>query len=151
MKNDDMETMLDGINPPKPEGITHQEVLKIPLLRYRRSSKAGLLLLILPLIVAATSLLKRELGLSSPVLKSIGGIISAVDGNPVLSFLIPLIVLGLPLTAMIMNLLAFSHFTYVRERKELLVTLKYRPVNIGITLFSFVLLLFFFMPDVLSF
>lgn len=151
MKDDDMEAMLDGINPPTPEQIRHQEELKIPLLRYKPSSKAGLLLLILPLIVALTSLLKRELGLSSSLLKSIGGLIAAVDGNPVLTFLIPVVVLGLPLMAMIMNLLAFSHFTYVRERKELLITLKYRPVNIGIVLFSFALLLFFFMPDVLSF
>lgn len=151
MKNDDMETMLDGINPPKTEQITHEEELKIPLLRYKRSSKAGLLLLTLPLIVALTSLLKRELGLSLPFLKSIGSLIAAVDGNPVLTILIPLVVLGLPLAAIIVNLLAFSHFAYVRERKELLITLKYRPVNIGIVLFSFALLLFFFMPDVLSF
>lgn len=151
MKDDDIESMLDGINPPKTEQITHQEELKIPLLRYKRSSKAGLLLLILPLIVALISLLKRELGLSSPLLKSIGGLIAAVDGNPVLTVLIPLVVLGLPFAAIIMNMLAFSHFAYVRERKELLITLKYRPLNIGVVLFAFALLLFFFLPDVLSF
>lgn len=151
MNEEDLETMLNGINPPKPDQITHDEELKIPLLRYKRSSKAGLWLLTLPVIVAVTSFLKHELAISSPILNGIGGFIAAVDGNPVLSFLIPVVVLGLPCTAMIMNLLAFSHFAFVRERKELLVTLKYRPVNIGIFLFSFALLGFFFLPDVLSF
>lgn len=151
MKNDDVESMLSGINPPKPEQITHQEDLKIPLLRYKRSSKAGLWLLVLPLIVAVTSLLKHDLAVSWTIVKSIGSFIDAVDGNPVLTFLIPVIVIGLPCTAMVMNLFAFSHFALVKERKELLVTMKYRPVNIGIFLFSFAILVFFFMPDALSF
>jgi hypothetical protein len=151
MKNEDVEKMLSGMNPPKPEQITHQEDLKIPLLRYKRSSKAGLWLLILPMIVAVTAVLKHVLAISSPFVNGIGSFIAAVDGNPVLSFLIPVIVIGLPCTAMVINLLAFSHVALVKERKELLVTIKYRPVNIGIFLFSFAILVFFFMPDVLSF
>ena len=151
MKNDDVESMLSGINPPKPEQITHQEELKIPLLRYKRSSKAGLWLLVLPLIVAVTSLLKHELAVSWTFVNGMGRLIAAVDGHPVLTFLIPVIVLGLPCTAMVINLFAFSHFALVKERRELLITIKYRPVNIGIFLFSFAILVFFFMPDVLAF
>ena len=52
---------------------------------------------------------------------------------------------------MVINLFAFSHFALVKERRELLITIKYRPVNIGIFLFSFAILVFFFMPDVLAF
>ncbi|MGB2867723.1 MAG: hypothetical protein WBD36_04685 [Bacteroidota bacterium] len=151
MKTTDIEKMLSGIDPPKPERMTHQEELKIPLLSYKRSSKAGLWLLILPIVVAVTSILKHELAISSTILTGIGNFIAAVDGHPVLSFLIPVIVIGLPCTAMIINLLAFLHFSVVKERKELLVTIKYRPVNIGIFLFSFAILVLFFMPDVLSF
>jgi hypothetical protein len=151
MKKEDVETMLSGIDPPKPEPITHQTELKIPLLSYRRSSKAGLWLLILPVIVAVTSILKHIVAIPSPFVSGIGSFIAAVDGNPVLSFLIPVVVVGLPFAAMIMNLLAFCHFTRVKERRELLITMKYRPVNIGIFLFSFAILVFFFMPDVLSF
>lgn len=151
MKKEDLEKMLSGIDPPMPEHLTHQEELKIPLLRYKRSSKAGLWLLIPPIIIAVTSILKHELAISWGFLNVIGSLIAAVDENPVLTFLIPVIVLGLPCTAMVMNLLAFCHFTTVRERKELLITMKYRPVNIGIVLLSFAILVFFFLPDVLSF
>ena len=151
MKKEDVEKMLSGINPPKPEQITHQEELKIPLLSYRRSSKAGLWLLILPVIVALTYILKHELAISSTILNGIGSFIAAVDGNPVLTYLIPVIFVGLPCAAMIINLLAFFHFTLVRERKELLVTIKFRPVNIGVFLFSFAILVFFLLPDRMSF
>jgi hypothetical protein len=151
MKKDDLENILSGIDPPKPEQIAHQEELKIPLLRYKRSSKAGLWLLILPIIVAVTSILKHELAISWTFVSGIGSFIAAVDGNPVLTFLIPVVAIGLPGTAMVMNLLAFCYFARVRERKELLVTIKYRPVNIAIFLFSFAILVFFFTPDALSF
>jgi hypothetical protein len=151
MKNKDVETMLSGTDRPKPDQITHQEELKIPLLSYKRSSKAGLWLLILPVIVAITCILKYDLAIPSTFLSGIGRFLAAVDGNPVLSFLIPVVFIGLPCTAMIINLLAFSHFTLVRQRKELLVTIKYRPVNLGIFLFSFAVLVFFLLPDRLSF
>jgi hypothetical protein len=151
VKNEDLEKRLRGTDPPKPETIIQHEELKIPLLSYRRSSKAGLWLLIVPAIVAITYILRRDLAISSSFLSGIGSLLGAVDGNPVLSFLIPIAFIGLPCTAMIMNLLSFSHFTLGRERKELLVTIKYRPVNIGIFLFSFAILVFFLLPDRLAF
>lgn len=151
MKKEDVEMMLSGINPPKPEQIAHQQELKIPLLSYKRSSKAGLWLLILPVIAAITYILKHELAISSTFLNGIGNFIAAVDGNPILSFLIPVILIGLPFTAMIINLLACAHFALVRERKELLVTVKYRLANIGIFLVSFAILVFFLLPDRMSF
>ncbi len=146
-----MEAMLREIDPPKPEGLRHQEELKVPLLSYRRSSKAGLWFLVLPSLVAIVSLLKRELALSSPLLNGIGGLLAVLEGNPVLSLLIPLIALGLPCAAMTVNLLAFSHFAFANERKELIITLKHRPLNIAIFLFSLAILIFFFTPDALSF
>lgn len=151
MKDEDVENMLSGSDRPEPEKITHQGELKIPLLSYRRSSKAGLWLLILPAVVAITYILKRDLAIPSTFLNGIGNFLAAVDGHPVLSFLIPVVFIGLPCAAMIVNLLAFSHFALVRERKELLVTIKYRPINIGIFLFSFAILVFFLLPDRLSF
>ncbi|MBX2990121.1 MAG: hypothetical protein KF749_03025 [Bacteroidetes bacterium] len=151
MKNEDVDSMLGNVDVPHPENIQHQQELKIPLLRYKRSSKAGLWLLVLPIIVVLTSILKRELAISSPFLNGIGSIFRAIDGNPILTFLIPLVVLGLPCAAIVINLLAFSHFTLVRERRELLITFKYRPVNIAIFLLSFAILVFVFMPDALTF
>lgn len=147
MKKEDVDTMLSGIDPPHPENITHQQELKIPLLSYKRSSRAGLWLLVIPVIYALTVMLKYDLVISSPILDSIQHFISAVDRNPVLTYLMPIIFVGFPLLAMMMNLLAFCHFTHVREKKEFLVTVKIRPLNIALFLFSFAILIFFFLPD----
>lgn len=147
MKNEDLETMLGGMNLPKPEQIKHQQELKIPLLSYKRSSRAGLWLLALPLMFLMTVILKYELGIVSSVLNFIEGFFTGMDENMVLTYLIPLIFVGLPLFSMVINLLSFSHFTFVRENKELLITIKYRPLNLAVFLLSFAILVFFLLPD----
>jgi hypothetical protein len=151
MNDEDLDSMPGGMDLPAPEHITHQQELKIPLLSYRRSSRAGLWLLLLPAIVALSGILKYDLALFSPFLDAIQRFLAAVDRNPFLTYLIPLVFAGLPLLAMVMNLLAFCHFAHLREKKEFLVTIKLRPLNIGLFLFSFAILVYFLLPDRLSY
>lgn len=147
MKKDDVDSMLAGMDVPDPKGIGHQQALKIPLLSYRKSSKAGLWLLLLPAMVAVTVFLRRDIGVRLTVLDAIKRAITAVDGNPVLSYLIPLVVVGLPLTAMAVNILSICHFSRERGTGELLITVKPRVRNLVLIVLSFVLLCFFFLPD----
>lgn len=151
MKNEDPDTLFGGIDLPTPEHLKHQQELKIPLLSYKRSSKVGLWLLLPPVIAAITVILKYELGVFSPFLDAIQHFFAAVDRNPFFTYLIPLIFIGLPFVAMMMNVLAFCHFAHVREKKELHITIKLRPLNIALFLFSFAILVYFLLPDRLSF
>ena len=151
MKNEDVENMLNRLQMPEPEKIIQHRELKIPLLSYRKSSKAGLWLLLLPLTFAITVFLKMELGVQSGYLDLLRKFFSAIDNNVVLTYLIPLLFIGLPLTAMIINVLAICHFQQNRKSKELIITIKYRPINIGIFLLSFAVLIYFLLPDKLSF
>ena len=147
MKQSDDDNPLDGIDLPRPENLGHKQELKIPLLSYKRSSRIGLWLLVLPLTYAITVLLKYGFVLPSSVFDSIEQGFKYVSGNAVLTYLIPIIFVGLPLLAMIINLLAFCHFAPLEGSKGLQVTIKYRPVNIAIFLFSFAVLAYAFTPD----
>ena len=151
MKKENVDNMLSGMEIPHPENIKHQQELKIPLLRFKRSSRAGLWLLVLPAIIALTVVLRHDIGISANALDVVASIFKAVDRNQFLTFLIPVIFIGLPLLAMIINLLAFCHFTHNETEKELLITVKYRPVNIVIFLVSFAILVFFLLPDRFTF
>ena len=151
MKNEDVENMLNKMQIPEPENIMQHRELKIPLLSYKRSSKAGLWLLLVPLVVAVTIFLKTVYGIQSAYVNLVQKLFAAIDNNAVLTYLIPLIFVGLPLTAMIINLLAFCHFQQNRKMKELIVTIKYRPINILIFLISFALVIYFLLPDKLAF
>jgi hypothetical protein len=151
MKNEEVENMLNRMQLPEPEKIMQPRELKIPLLSYRKSSKAGLWLLLLPLTFAFTLFLKTELGVQSGYVDVLRKFFSFIDNNVVLTYLIPLIFVGLPLVAMIINALAICHFHKNTKEKELIVTVKYRPLNIAVFLISFALLVFFLLPDKLSF
>ncbi len=151
MKKDEVENMLSSMEMPEPENIINHGDLKIPFFSYKKSSKAGLWLLVVPLIVALTVFLKTMLGINAAYLDLVRKFFAAIDDNKFLTYLIPLIFIGLPLLAMILNFLAVCHFQRNKRMKELIITIKYRPLNIAIFLFSFALLIFFLLPDKLAF
>jgi hypothetical protein len=151
MKKDEVENMLSNMDLPEPGNIMDQSDFKIPLLSYKRSSRAGLWLLIVPGIVAITIVIKKILLINSAYINFIQKFFAAIDKNAVLTYLIPVIFIGLPLLAMILNFLAICHFQQNKKMKELLITIKYRPLNIAIFLLSFAVLIFFLLPDKLSF
>lgn len=151
MKNDDVEDMLNSMQIPEPENVIQHHELKIPLFSYRKSSKAGLWLLILPFIVAVTVFLKTEVGVQSGYTNLVHKLFAAIDNNVVLTYLIPLIFVGFPLITMIINMLAICHFQQNKKAKELIVTIKNRPFNIALFLIAFAILIFFLLPDKLAF
>ena len=151
MKENEVENMLKNIDVPHPENMMHRGDFKIPLLSYKKSSRAGLWLLIVPFTVGLTIFLKAELNIQSGYLNFVQRFFAEIDNNNVLTYLIPIIFIGLPLLAMILNFLAVCHFQRNRKMKELIVTIKYRPLNIAICLFSFALLVYFLLPDKLAF
>lgn len=151
MKQEDIETKLSSMDLPQQGNISHQKELKIPLLSYKRSSRVGLWLLVVPAMAAVTIVLRYELGLSSPLLDIIQSFFAAIDEHSFLTYLIPFVFVGLPSLVMIINFLSFCHFSIIEERKELLVTIKYRPLNIAIFLFAMSVIVFFLLPDKLSF
>jgi hypothetical protein len=151
MKNEDVENMLNRMQMPAPENVMQPRELKIPLLSYKKSSRAGLWLLLLPLTFAITVIIKSTFNIRSGYLDIFRKFFSAIDDNAVLTYLIPVIFIGLPLAAMIINALAICHFQKNNKAKELIVTIKYRPLNIAIFLLSFAVLVFFLLPDKLAF
>jgi hypothetical protein len=151
MKKEDVDNLLSNMDLPDVESIKHQQELKIPLLSYKKSSRAGLWFLVLPAVVAVTYILRYELGIVSSFLDHTRGFFYAIDKNQFLTFLIPVIFVGLPLMAMILNFLAICHFSTIKGKKELLITIKYRSMNIAVFLVAFAILVFFLLPDRLSF
>lgn len=151
MKNEDVENMLNRMQIPQPERVVQPRELKIPLLSYRRSSKAGLWLLLLPVTFALTIVLKIELGIQSQLIDGVRRFFAFIDNHVVLTYLVPVIFMGFPIAAMIMNFLAICHFQNNNKTKELIITIKHRPLNIAIFLISFALIIYFLQPDQFSF
>lgn len=149
MNKDEVDEMLSKLDVPRPEHLKHPQELKMPLLSYKKSSRAGLWLLTVPLTFVLIVFLKYRIGIASSLLSSVERFFVMIADHPVLTYLIPVIFVGLPLVAMVVNFLAICHFTYNKETRELHVTIKYRPLNIVVFLLSFAVLAYAFLPDAL--
>ena len=141
--------MLSKLDVPRPEHVKHPQELKIPLLSYKKSSRVGLWLLALPLTFPLVAFLKYRVGIVSSALDAIERFFVRIADHSVLTYLIPVIFVGLPLLVMALNLLAFCHFASDRDTRALVVTIKYRPLNIILFLLAFAVLAYAFLPDAL--
>src|SRR5262245_16633297 len=146
MKKDDVDEMLSKMDVPRPEQLKHPQELKMPLLSYKKSSRAGLWLLVVPLTFVLIVFLKYRIGVGSPILNHVEHFFVAIADHTVLTYLIPVIFVGLPLLGMVVNFLAICHFKSDKETRELHVTIKYRPLNILVFLLSFAVLVYAFLP-----
>jgi hypothetical protein len=151
MTDDKVNDMLGGMDVPQVKKIGHQEELKIPLLSYRKSSKAGLWLLVLPVIAMLTMVLKYDVGVASSLVDGLKQMFGAIDRNPVFTYLIPMILLGLPLAVLVINFMAICHFARLRDQRELIITIKLRAMNLALVLVSFAIVVYFLLPDRASF
>lgn len=149
MKKDEVDEMLSKMDVPRPEHLKHPQELKMPLLSYKKSSRAGLWLLAVPFTFVLIVFLKYRIGIASSLLDGVEDFFVAIADHAVLTYLIPVIFVGLPLFAMVVNFLAICHFTSNKETRELHVTIKYRPLNIVVFLLSFAVLVYAFLPDAL--
>ncbi|KAB2922286.1 MAG: hypothetical protein F9K22_12020 [Bacteroidetes bacterium] len=148
MNTNEVDDMLTNLSTPSPDASGPQQELKIPLLSYRRSSRAGWWLLALPLTFITAALLKR-LGTPLPGADAVTGMYRTIEGHAVLTYLVPVIFLLLPLASMVITLLSFVHVSRPAGAGELVITLKYRPMALLIFLVSFALLVYVLTPDAL--
>ena len=149
MNKDEVDEMLSKLDVPRPENLKHPQELKMPLLSYKKSSRAGLWLLAVPFTFVLIVFLKYRIGIASPLLNGVERFFVRIADHAVFTYLIPMIFVGLPLVAMVVNFLAICHFTSNKETRELHVTIKYRPLNFVVFLLSFAVLVYAFLPDAL--
>lgn len=133
----------------KPEIISEsfQRKLKITILNTQKSAVFGIFLVIIPFLFAVGAIFKHELGLDFKIFTWLFDFIATIDpdsDSSVLSWIIRSVLLGGPLLAIFINLLAILHFHYDKTAKEILITLKLKWQNLAIILFcSSVFMIFF--------
>ncbi len=149
MKKEEVDSLLSKLDVPHPEHLEHPQELKMPLLGYKKSSRAGLWLLALPVTFLLAAYLKYRVGAVSSAVDAFERVFDSIADHAVLTYLIPLIFVGLPLLVMAINLLAICHFSSDRDTKALVVTIKFRPLNIVVFLIAFAVLVYAFLPDAL--
>jgi len=135
---------LEGIERPDLSSATHQRQLKLVLVGAQRSSWIGILLVTLPCLFILGVILKYGFGVGSHLFSALEEKMADIDRS-FFRFVPPLLLVGGPLIALALNLLAVLHFRFDPFRRELQVTVKLRVINLLIAGICLLILATFFM------
>src|SRR5437588_8539817 len=120
---------LENIHPPAPSSAAHQRQLKLVLMSAKRSSWIGLFLVAVPCLFLFGIILKYGFRVAIPLFSPVEEKMAAID-HTFFRFVPPLVLVGGPLVALALNLLAILHFQIDRIHRELQVTVKLKIINL---------------------
>jgi len=144
MNEDKFEKHLEELQVPDINEIRHQQILKFALLNSRKSSLVGIAFIVIPCLFLLFQFIKEWLGFDFQFFSAFEDFMAHLDKIPLLKWIIPIVLVGLPLAAIIINSLSVAHFYWDSTNKELLITLKYKLVNFIIILISICIEIAFF-------
>jgi hypothetical protein len=139
MKNN-FENKMENLSTPNTDFVKHQEVLKIGLLNSRKSSRIGIIFILVPIVLIVTVYLKIKLLTQWDFFVNFEDFVSkqnqtgSVNWTHILLFVFPIL-------AAIINLLAITHFYIDKKSKEFIITIKYQLKNIIVLLIAAAMIL----------
>jgi len=139
MDDKNFEQMMENMDTPQTGDIRHQEQLKITVLNARRSSRAGLFFIIIPCIFLLGVFFKYIAGFDLHVFDDLEEWMARLDKDNSTKWIAPLLLVGLPILCIVVNALAITHFYWNKKLKELVITVKYKLVNIILLVVSIVI------------
>jgi len=141
----DIEKHMENLVTPQVRSESRKNLLKLTLLNSKKSAYLGTMLVILPFLFALANIFKYQLGIDLGILSAFVTWIGSFDDTSVVNWIIRFLLLGGPVVAVLVNLLAITHFYIDKPSKELIITCKMKWLNIAIIVFcSFILFIFLF-------
>jgi len=139
------EKSMENLNTPNTDFVKHQEIMKIGMVNAKRSARIGIIFILIPMVLVILAYVKIKLLIHFDFFTKLQQFVSDQNQSSVLSWVSHIILIGLPVLAIIINLLAITHFYIDKRNKELIITVRYRLKNLIVLLISAVLLVTVFM------
>jgi hypothetical protein len=142
MNADDLEKKLEHLSTPQVPPMQHQWQLKFAILSAKKSAKAALWLMLIPVLMLGTGLLQSQYDILIPPWS---WLVEYSPGWPVwIRFgVFAIVVIIIPLIAVLLNLLSIIWLEYDRPQKVLHISIRMRPLNLLIIAIAGLLALLF--------
>jgi hypothetical protein len=142
---DNFKDKMENLNTPNTGFVKHQEILKIGMMNARKSARIGIVFIIIPMVLIVLAYLKIKLLIHWNFFTRIQQFVLNENQSGVLGWVSHIIFIGLPILAIIINLLSITLFYIDKQNKEMIITIRYRLKNLIVLLISVVLLVIVFM------
>lgn len=137
--SEEFEKKMENLRSPKIESNTYKQHFKMYLLNAKHSASIGFLLLIIPLIVIVGMVMQFNLGLDGGWMYQFGNWLTHLSVP-----IAPFVILGFPLVAILINLLAVTHFHYNKSAKEVNISIRLKWMNLLVLVVCALILGFMF-------
>lgn len=143
MKEDKFEKQLEDLQVPHINEIKHQQILKLALLNARKSSQIGIVFIVIPCLFLFIQFIKEWFGLDIQFFSAFEELMARLDKIPLLKWIFPMVLVGLPIVTIIINSLSLTHFYWDKNNRELLISIKFKLFNLILILISICIVLAF--------
>ncbi|HYC83973.1 MAG TPA: hypothetical protein VEB86_02075 [Chryseosolibacter sp.] len=130
MKPEEFEKRMENLDKPSADFVRPPAHIKVAILSARQSARIGFWLIVVPYLFFIFMVFKHELNINLGILDAFGSIVARVDGDPFLWWIQPVVLIVLPATGIVLNILSISHFDWDAEKSSIVLTIKLRWVNI---------------------
>ncbi|MCG8604713.1 hypothetical protein MJD09_06915 [bacterium] len=135
---------MENLESPDLASETHRRQLKLTLMNTQKSATFGVFFVLTPFLSAFGMILKHNLGIEFGLFTTFPSwLVTLEERSLILTFLIRTLLLGGPLVAIMINLLAILHFQFDGQAKEVLVSIKLKWLNIAVIAFCSLIALIF--------
>ena len=134
------ENKMENLTPPNTDFVKHQEVLKIGLLNARKSARIGIIFILAPILLIVAVYVKFKLLSHWDFFTNFEMFISKQHQTGLLNWA-HLLIIAFPILAIIINLLAITHFYINKQTKELIISIRYQFKNMIVLLLSAIMIL----------
>lgn len=148
MNIDDMDQTLKDMKTPEVGSLRHEQSIKLTILSARKSAAAGLWLILVPAFFLFSVCMKYYFKQNWHIIDTFEEMMSDLDRSSGTHFLSPLLFVGFPLLSIVLNALSLLHLQVDRLKRELIVTVKLRWVNLILLLVSAIIVSIFFLYSV---
>ena len=130
MNNEDVTKKLDNLKTPQVKDLPHSEPLKLTILNARKSAALGVWLILIPAFFLFSVCMKYYFMQNWHIIDTFEEVMSSLDRSSSTHFLSPLLFVGFPMIAIVLNALSLLHIQLNRSTRELIVTVKLRWPNL---------------------
>lgn len=134
------ENKMENLTPPNTDFVKHQEVLKIGLMNARKSARIGIVFILVPIVLIIAVYVKFKLLSHWDFFTNFEMFVLKQNQTGLLNW-VHLFFIAFPILAIIINLLAITHFYINKQTKELIISIRYQFKNVIVLLISAIMII----------
>ncbi|MEO8148595.1 MAG: hypothetical protein ABI723_13200 [Bacteroidia bacterium] len=145
---DDFNKKLENMKLPDTSGVQQPSQLKATLLNSKQTSAIGVWLIAVPCFFLFCVVMKYFFCINLHFFDIIEDAMASMDKNSSTKFISPVLLVGAPLIAIVLNSLAIMHFSIDKAMHELNITIKLKWFNILLIKISLGIVLIFLLYSI---